>query len=156
MTIKIEVEGGKELAKKFAEIGQMATNAAEKALVRAGLLVERDAKKLCPVDTGRLRTSISHRLTGAGTKNPAVEVGTNVEYAPYVEFGTRPHYPPPRALRRWAQLHGMKPGAEFAIARKIAARGTPAKPFLFPAFNANKDKVKQLVAEAIRKELGVK
>lgn len=156
MTIKVEVEGGKELARKFAEISQKATNVVEKALVKGGLMVERDAKRLCPADTGRLRASISHRLTGAGTKNPVVEVGTNVEYAPYVEFGTRPHYPPPGALRRWAQLHGMKPGAEFAIARKIAAKGTPAKPFLFPAFNANKDKVKQMVVEAIRKELGLK
>lgn len=36
------------------------------------------------VDTGRLRASISH----ASDENSAY-IGTNVEYAPYVELGTR-------------------------------------------------------------------
>ena len=35
------------------------------------------------VDTGRLRGSISH-----AHDNDAAYIGTNVEYAPYVEFGT--------------------------------------------------------------------
>lgn len=43
------------------------------------------AKKLCPVDTGNLRNSITHQ-----SKDDVTEViGTNVEYAPYVELGTR-------------------------------------------------------------------
>lgn len=122
MTVKFQIEGGKELVKKFAEISQKATNAAEQGLVRGGLLVERDAKKNCPVDTGRLRASISHRLIGAGTNSPVVEVGTNVEYAKFVELGTS----------------------------RMAA-----KPFLFPALTANSDRIKQEVANAIRKELGL-
>ena len=36
------------------------------------------------VDTGRLRGSISHAVSGDD-----VYIGTNVEYAPYVELGTR-------------------------------------------------------------------
>ena len=35
------------------------------------------------VDTGRLRNSISHTVDGE-----AVYIGSNVEYAPYVELGT--------------------------------------------------------------------
>ena len=35
------------------------------------------------VDTGRLRGSISHAVAGDSTY-----IGTNVEYAPYVELGT--------------------------------------------------------------------
>ena len=53
------------------------------ALGRACLLVENDAKTKCPVDTGMLRSSITSVVEG----NVGV-VGTNVEYAPYVEFGT--------------------------------------------------------------------
>lgn len=48
-----------------------------------GLLGERYAKKDCPVDTGRLRNSITHDVMGL-----SVYIGTNVEYAPYVELGT--------------------------------------------------------------------
>lgn len=54
-----------------------------KALNRACLVVENEAKRLCPVDTGDLRNSITHEVDdGVGI------VGTNKEYAPYVEFGT--------------------------------------------------------------------
>ena len=47
-----------------------------------GLLGERYAKELCPVDTGRLRNSITH----AQDENSEL-IGTNVEYAKYVELG---------------------------------------------------------------------
>lgn len=49
-----------------------------------GLLAEGYAKINCPVDTGRLRNSISHGKEDDST----MVVGTNVEYAPYVELGT--------------------------------------------------------------------
>lgn len=54
-----------------------------KALNRACLVVENEAKRLCPVDTGDLRSSITHEVN-----NDVGIVGTNKEYAPYVEFGT--------------------------------------------------------------------
>lgn len=56
------------------------------ALEEIGLAAERFAKRETPVDTGRLRNSITHALD-AGTGS--VYIGTNVEYAPYVEFGVR-------------------------------------------------------------------
>ena len=48
-----------------------------------GLTAETYAKKETPVCTGRLRNSISHTVDGE-----AVYIGSNVEYAPYVELGT--------------------------------------------------------------------
>ena len=47
--------------------------------------IERDAKKKCPVDTGRLRGSVTTNIISTYSG----EVGTNVEYAEYVEYGTR-------------------------------------------------------------------
>ena len=44
-----------------------------------GLTAETYAKKATPVDTGRLRNSISHE-----TDEEAVYIGTNVEYAAFV------------------------------------------------------------------------
>lgn len=52
------------------------------ALEEIGLTAERYAKRETPVDTGRLRNSITHVI---GTDS--VYIGTNVEYAPYVEMG---------------------------------------------------------------------
>lgn len=50
-----------------------------------GEAAEGYAKELCPVDTGRLRNSITHETSES---EHAVYIGSNVEYAPYVELGT--------------------------------------------------------------------
>lgn len=59
----------------------------ERAMEAVGLQAERHAKEnLYPghgLDTGRLRNSISH-----ATQGNSAYIGTNVEYAPYVEMGT--------------------------------------------------------------------
>lgn len=58
-----------------------------KDLLRRVLRVERSAKQACPVDTGRLRASITHRLE-QDSQGLYGLVGTNVKYALPVEFGT--------------------------------------------------------------------
>lgn len=55
------------------------------ALEEVGLVAEGYAKRLCPVDTGRLRNSITHVTR---PDDNAVYIGTNVEYGQYVEYGT--------------------------------------------------------------------
>lgn len=70
------------------------------ALLAVGAAAERHAKAITPVDTGRLRNSISHAAAG-----DAAYIGTNVEYAPYVEYGTyrtKAHH----MLKRAATEHG--------------------------------------------------
>ena len=56
----------------------------ERSLEKIGLVAEGYAKKACPVDTGRLRNSITHEV-----EDENVYIGSNVEYAPDVELGTR-------------------------------------------------------------------
>lgn len=57
--------------------------AEQRALETIGLVAEGYAKKLAPVDTGNLRNSISHAV-----EDKAAYIGTNVEYAAFVEIGT--------------------------------------------------------------------
>lgn len=66
-----------------AEVLRSLTFAKERALEAIGLQAEGYAKLLAPVDTGRLRNSIAHAVEG-----DAAYIGTNVEYAAYVEMGT--------------------------------------------------------------------
>lgn len=56
-----------------------------RALERCGSQAEGYAKDLVPVDTGNLRNGISHKVDSG---EPAAYIGTNSEYAAYVEFGT--------------------------------------------------------------------
>lgn len=74
------------------------------ALEEIGLLAENYAAKKCPVDTGNLRASITHEVDAGGN---AVYIGTNVEYAPYVELGTS-HQKAQPFLRPAASGHGAQ------------------------------------------------
>lgn len=58
----------------------------EAGLTAVGMTAESHAKDLAPVDTGRLRNSLTHQVE---MSEKAVYVGTNVEYAQFVENGTQ-------------------------------------------------------------------
>lgn len=80
---------------------------------KAAATCEAEAKQDCPVDTGNLRGSI-HTTKG---KLEDI-VGTSVEYAPYVEFGT---------YKMRAQPY-MQPGADAAY-QKLTQYGKEMKIF---------------------------
>lgn len=78
VNVSIQIDSRAEEALREKE------GAIERILEQWGLLAERNAKMYCPVDTGRLRNSISH-----AADDDTMYVGTNVEYAAYVELGTK-------------------------------------------------------------------
>ena len=57
-------------------------------LLRRSTKVVRRAKQLAPVDTGRLRSSVTSSEPERDGDKLTVRVGTDVEYAPYLELGT--------------------------------------------------------------------
>lgn len=94
MTVIVNEDNSDEWARLFE-------SSLRRALEEVGLVAEGYAKRLCPVDTGRLMNSITH-VTSYGAK--AVYIGTNVEYAGYVERGVRGRKGQPY-LRPAAQNH---------------------------------------------------
>ena len=74
-----------EFTDNSKEILSAFDKAMHNGLTAVGMTAEGHAKKNCPVDTGRLRNSIS---TAVDDSEEAAYIGTNVEYAPYVELGT--------------------------------------------------------------------
>lgn len=61
--------------------------AVEKAVKAHAHLMRDYAAGIAPVRTGRLKDSITSRTESEGSEISAI-VGTNLEYAPYVEYGT--------------------------------------------------------------------
>ncbi len=110
-----------------------------KSLFESADIVLSQAKALAPSDIAELRGSLNKQVT----KNNAV-VGTNVEYAPFVEFGTRPHAAPISALKGWADRHGIPVGAVWMSIKK---KGTKAQPFLLPSLTANIRKIIAIFAK---------
>jgi HK97 gp10 family phage protein len=67
----------------------LATGLTEKAVNIAMLEIWRDARETAPVDTGNLANSIIPDGPFAKGLEAYGYVGTNVTYAPFVEFGTK-------------------------------------------------------------------
>lgn len=74
---------GEQLGQAMIAIGMTAESNAKQEITKA--VYDTPESKSGYVRTGRLRNSISY---GVDTDEPAVYIGSNVEYAPYVELGT--------------------------------------------------------------------
>ena len=117
------------------------------AMTDTVMTIEKYAKHRCPVDTGNLRSSITPEVKGIEEGS----VGTNVEYAMAVEYGSRPHDIKPREKKALAFSVGGtkgryvttksgkrryqkgKPGEPVVVGR-VKHPGTKPQPFLEPAF----------------------
>ena len=118
-----------EKLKEFLDSGLK--DALNKGLENACLIIETEAKKLCPVDDGQLRQSITHEVDAEDAEG---QVGTDVEYAPYVEIGTgiystkgtgrKDQWTYQDAKGEWHKTRGRKP-----------------KPFLEPAAEGSTEKI---------------
>jgi HK97 gp10 family phage protein len=160
--IEIEIEGANELRQVFNIAPRVASEEFGKAFHVLTQAIATDAKRLAPVDTGRLRSSINGQVRFAGTQIVG-EVGTKVFYAPYMEFGTGKagdpavphkgsHWPPGKALGTWARRHGFKSG--YQVAAIIGKRGglRPRKYFR-PALEKNKARVDAELQTALNRVL---
>ena len=112
----------------------------------AAMLVSTDAKILAPVDRGGLRASITPTVRVDGNVIMGV-VGSNLDYAPYMETGTRPHWPPLSALAVWARRHGT---TAFVVARAISRRGVRGRHYLQGAFEKNKSEIMRILERGVK------
>jgi hypothetical protein len=141
-----EIRGLRETQRKLEQtIADLEGDAFLEGLRSATLLVQRDAKRLAPVDTGRYRASITPEIRQRGTTIQGI-VGTNVIYAPPIETGSRPHRPPLSALQVWARRHGMN---AFVLQRAIGRRGTRAHRVFARALEQNRDRIVALVGDNV-------
>ena len=147
-----------EVSSNLYIINRLSQEAMKKAVRMIGGSVEGHAKMLCPYDTGLLRNSITYAIGGeapaithyaadnpkpdqpsegdySGTapadENGAVSVyiGTNVEYAPYLELG-----------------HRQQPGRFVpAIGKRLKASWVAPRPFLRPALENNRGEIEDII-----------
>ena len=114
----------------------------------------RDAKRGVPKAFSTLANAIRVDMTGPfeGTAGP------HVDYAPMVEQGTGPGGAPSvEAMDRWIGVKGIEPrdprmtrrDLAYVVARAVRARGTPAQPYLQPAFEGNRTRAERRIGEAV-------
>ena len=151
-----------EVSSNLYLVLKLSEEAMKKAARMIGGSVAGHAQELCPYDTGLLRNSITFALggespaiTGYKADNPkegqpssgkysgtapadddgkvSVYVGTNVEYAPYLELG-----------------HHQQPGRYVpAIGKRLKASWVAPRAFLRPAMENNRAEVEQIILDAM-------
>jgi len=84
--ITVKIDGIKELQSKFKLIENDIQDILSKSVSQGAAVIEREAKQIVHVDTGRLRNSIREIKTESSATRAESQVGTDVEYGPDVEF----------------------------------------------------------------------
>lgn len=88
MAFTIDTSEVTALGAQLAATTPKAQKLTEMVVKKSAKDVERIAKAFVPVDTGALKNSISSAV-GAGFGVMHATIGPTMEYAPYVEYGTR-------------------------------------------------------------------
>lgn len=134
-----------ELIKKMKSVRADGGAVLDRALLKGGEKIRSRSVLLCPVDTGELRNSIRVQRIAPGV----VTVGTNKEYAIFVEYGTGTQGDPgvshtTKMAWRWQDEQG----------NWHTSHGHKAQSFLRAAVGKNAEKeVYRLVAEELRKAI---
>ena len=138
----MEVIGGEkftELYKKLKAAGKDADKAVNEGLRLGAMAIQAAAKlnirSVGAYDTGQLFRSISHEEIENG-----YAVGTNVEYAPYIEYGTG-------TLGSDEVAHSQRESWSYVglDGNWHRAKAQPPRPYLRPAFDSNIETVKTLL-----------
>lgn len=139
---EIDVTEIRALAKAVPEMQGVIEEETDAAMMEAGMLLTTMVAARTPVNFGILRSSIQFpagfevrgmpgaELTGTVKAGRVSMAGSSPwEYANYVEFGTRPHWPPAGPIQLWV-IRKLHPPAEEVemitrgVQAAIARRGT--------------------------------
>lgn len=155
--MSVEIKGLDSLRRKLQSLGGDIEKATARGVASASEGIRESAVEHCPKDTGDLRESVYLKIVRSkGTITGFI--GTNVEYAACVEFGTGPTgngtYPYPvsglvyKADKWRVKLPFLETEDDPGI-RYIS--GQHAQPYLYPALLENRKKSVGLIAEELRK-----
>ena len=111
-----------------------------RGLIKAAMLVESQAVLLVPVNTGGLQNSIGYKVNESEL---VAYIGTNCEYAIYVEYGTG----------EFAENgNGRKGGWVYKTpdGEVHFTYGMPPQPYLRPAFRQNQKAIKDILADCLK------
>ncbi|WP_456382171.1 HK97 gp10 family phage protein [Persephonella sp.] len=145
MGLKIEIKGLKNLVKmsktseKAARRGIKAAGKAYYDMVHQDI----DAGKSFTPRTGNLQQSITFRHAGY-----SAVIGTHKEYAPFVEFGTRPH----KIMAKKGALK-IPTDSGYIFRKSVNHPGSKPYPFLYLNFEERKKKVVEVFWKVFYKEL---
>ena len=154
VTLHIDAQEVAALGEAWRRAPAIVVEETAKAIEEGTLLAEREVKERTPGGaSGALRSSISARPVRVLGNNVIGEVSTSIGHAIPVELGTKAHFPPVAPIADWAVSKLGVPPAQaesvaYAIARKIAAKGTKGARMFEEGFKAVRPQVLRLLEGA--------
>src|SRR5579875_2194197 len=145
MRIIVSIEGLDDLGKRFRDFTSEADQLIQEKMLDSAIEnIVTVAKALAPKKTGALEASIEARL---GEEPNQIEIVSDKFYAPFLEYGTKPHEIDASSARA---LHWAKDGQDF-FAKSVQNPGTEEGKFSFigPAIQEGLDKLAEDVKETI-------
>lgn len=121
----------------IAAFGRAAQDEIDGAVGDVASNIAATAQSIVPVDTGRLRASISPRRIPGGW-----EVATDVEYGPFVEFGTGV----------FATMGGGRTTPWVYFSERygfVTTSGNPAQPFMRPAYERHRTELTPAIVAGV-------
>jgi len=169
----IEVLGARQLKSRL-EAGKLLYTPLRKYFNATGKIVKAKAKENTPEFSGKLKSQIKYKKVADRGRLPGgVKVFVNTPYARYVHGDmnknykykglsypkdkdkfdrTKPHWPPFKALAKWADAKGIP---LFLVAKSISENGTAIVPFIKMGYEQAEDQLKielQLASKRVERE----
>lgn len=136
MTISIKLKGLKiaqrKMSRVLVEIGEAVKDTNAKIANR----IKGDARRTVPVFHGNLRKTIVIKTMNTNVRFQVL-IGSRSKYAMKIEmgYGGMSRLPSIRKIREWVNFKGLPEAMAMPLAIKLKRKGSPAQPFLVPAFD---------------------
>jgi len=146
MKTSVHVVGGQMVVKNLGLLSLKTITAANNATKTVAFMIMNDAKILVPVDTGRLRASISVNWTGSSMQYGKVQGKTT----------TKPGRKPSSAADGIGRPPSSMKGFNSAVGTNVEYSEDvedTLSPYLWPAIAMNKEKYRAMLSIALKKEL---
>lgn len=127
--MRVRITGADELARKLNILGEEAKKIVEPAGKDGADVIARAAKEKAPEKSGDLKNSISTKPKEIVPLKATFEIGSDIFYAPFVEHG-----------------HPL-------VRNKKTVGSVRPHPFLRPALDENKEEIKKVFADEVRRRL---
>ena len=138
--MKVILNGEEQLIERLE--GLVDIQKLERAMAKAALYVEGEAKKKAPRDTGELANSITSKVETSGSEVTGT-VFTPLYYAPYVEYGTG----------LFAEGGGGRQDVPWNYqddeGNWHSTSGQHPQPFMRPALDENREQVLRILKEGV-------
>jgi len=166
--VRLQVQNIKNVEAALKKYGIEAVKEFEEVIIDEATKMAEIAKVKAPVNDGTLQNSIQWRKETDLKYN----VGTNLPYAPYVEFGTGAKVQIPKEftqlahnakgkgkgsfkdglvmIKAWCRRKGIDEKFAYIIFVNLLNRGMDAQPFMYPAYLAGKQTYRKQMKLAIK------